>query len=859
MSMHGRVINVDDTEAGDVFAADTAAGVTVIGLTDVSDFDEDGGWALIGGVPTAYSSVDPDAETMSLVEPLADDAVEGDWVAAWDAESGSAVVERTAMVVLDEQVEGDPLECSVDHQLVPFLLPGARGETGESVVIDDDGDELRIVDVLGKTPSMDLSVAIPGTIPPALPSDPPAGSPSLTAYGHPRGIIVQADAVETGVTIDYHLSTETGFVPDETTLVRSTASTVIDIQTLPDGVTPLDPDTVYYLAAVARNAAGSAPVGVEIEAGMRLVDDDAIDTISASKLAAGELLAAYALLGSLAIGNITIDPDNGIDVPGAMTIPADGVSPVTLVARAVLESLTLKGDASMLGLTQLFGLLRVANGITNPLTPPSVTQGWPSLRTELADDDIVAPSRAHGLVERVGNSAQWVTVRDYVGGGNWYSVVKATGERDPFIFGSMPAGFFPYGGVTVVGSTYYVLGQDNNRSGQWWVYAFNSTFTKTGEWFFAGNASIPKQPAIGVDSDTGRILIAWSAANGRMFVREYSTAGTLYRQNLVLAAGFPVYAIGGVHGGTADYDARTFTILTKSGPVYCATAGTWVDDTTPLDQPGYVFFDRAGGSQVAGLWWDGTRYRHLDTSGRIWDYSRNVRWVNVKVGHTWYDGDAGGTGTHETEQSPTRDVQWGARKWLYVSTPPPPDQGNTDAGQADKANRVRTYVGVNPADPNDHLYLAGQWRQHTLAVDEVDAPAIDILDTSTAHPPTSNGFISAGASPGRIESTGTDANGDPWWQLRGDGYARMRGLTRPGRTVITVGSDTTEHTETVTFNPPFPAGSTVRVIGQQVTGGGFFYAGGARAASATGFTAWAQKSGPSGSTTITIDWIAMAE
>lgn len=113
------------------------------------------------------------------------------------------------------------------------------------------------------------------------------------------------------------------------------------------------------------------------------------------------------------------------------------------------------------------------------------------------------------------------------------AVDKATGEGIGFFFPNMPYNFYP-AGLTRVGSSYYVLGEDHQRQGDYYVFRFDTDMVKTGEWLAFPSDQVWR-PAIGTDGT--QIIIARYLTNGRLVVEEYSTTGVSARVNLCLPVG----------------------------------------------------------------------------------------------------------------------------------------------------------------------------------------------------------------------------------------------------------------------------------------------------------------------------------
>lgn len=158
--MHGRVTGVSRIVLGDEATVGKIVGSTEVTVDDGTDFDEDGGHVLIGGTVYEYLSVEyvgdaadeGDPAVLTLAAPLVDPLAEGGRIDVWDATLGEVAVEYVATLVSDSaDVPGDPLEADVDHHLVPLLAEGIRATGSESVEVERDGDDLRVVNVLGKS------------------------------------------------------------------------------------------------------------------------------------------------------------------------------------------------------------------------------------------------------------------------------------------------------------------------------------------------------------------------------------------------------------------------------------------------------------------------------------------------------------------------------------------------------------------------------------------------------------------------------------------------------------------------------------------------------------------------------------
>lgn len=147
---HGRILNVQLVTYGSELAADTAAGATTLVVEDAADFDETGGHLLVNDELIAYTAVDDETGAIALATPLITAAEEGDRVKLFDPLYSTVTTEKLAFCKVDgDEDDADPVEATLALHLVDKIEEGIRGVTGESVLLELDGDEWRVVDVLG--------------------------------------------------------------------------------------------------------------------------------------------------------------------------------------------------------------------------------------------------------------------------------------------------------------------------------------------------------------------------------------------------------------------------------------------------------------------------------------------------------------------------------------------------------------------------------------------------------------------------------------------------------------------------------------------------------------------------------------
>lgn len=147
--MHGVVVSLSNDLMGDVLASSASIGATTLTLGDVSDFDEAGGSLTIDGSVYFYDTIDLNADTIHLTSGLTAAGAVADAVNPWDNDNGVVVSERTALVTVDGQEDGDALSVDIDQSLASLLAQGTLA-AGQSVSLTPDGDGFRLTAVHGK-------------------------------------------------------------------------------------------------------------------------------------------------------------------------------------------------------------------------------------------------------------------------------------------------------------------------------------------------------------------------------------------------------------------------------------------------------------------------------------------------------------------------------------------------------------------------------------------------------------------------------------------------------------------------------------------------------------------------------------
>jgi hypothetical protein len=371
----------------------------------------------------------------------------------------------------------------------------------------------------------------------------------------------------------------------------------------------------------------------------------------------------------------------------AITITQGDIT-ATITASVNAKSLTVQKDFVLLGVTNFIrGTINLASGVTRPTTAPNVYQSWPVVGSHAMGYG----STDYGLTNHLTDSSIFLTAQAFFGG-NLVGIRKSDGQYVAVTTTSAISGwagnFNPIGGITTVGSNYFVLGVHTN--GHHYIYKLDSSFQFVSS--YDVTALLPPgagRYALGKD-EVGNIMVACTYPSNTIRVL-FWTASTLS------------------YNGYRDYG--TFTSVGASNISYCgegnydfgAGVGNLKDIfavegvanfacTTSGDRQGDAYaFSASNGGTVRGMYWDGTRFWSYTGDGTLYKHGTNKQPQTITVSYSWADRVSTGS-THETEETttPASYIQ-SARTWINVETPLPPDNGSSNT---DAANRVGIYAAA---------------------------------------------------------------------------------------------------------------------------------------------------------------------
>ena len=448
----------------------------------------------------------------------------------------------------------------------------------------------------------------------------------------------------------------------------------------------------------------------------------------------------------------------------------------TLTASVTATSLTVQKDFNLLGNTNIIkGTLTLANGVTRPTVAPSAYQSWETVGVR----SMPFGATDYGLTNHISDSNVLLIAVAFFGGAI-HAILKSNGQQFLALASANTSAGSAYrawcvnfnivGGITTLGSNYFVLGQDSSRGNSVYLYKLDSNFDKLGEYSITGGFG-PSAGRMTVSNDGTNVIVAMSLVD-EIYMQTltpalaYVTAS--YTSHNLPGLGYSALSYFGK--GNFDFGSSKIVVAVEGNSNFV------MDATAPHSRNGDIHtFQPANGHVVRGMWWDGTQFWSTGTDGSLYRHGRNIAAQAVTVSYTWADRDAGGTGMHETEETTTPlSFTRGPRTLLTVSTPDPPDSGVTAGGTPDKANAVGIYVGI-AADSRRRQTSYGTSGYLLAATDGTGkantSVTMNVLDTGTANPPSSNGFVGAQNSPGIIKTYGAAAgqgvivNGDGSGQI----------------------------------------------------------------------------------------------
>lgn len=703
--MSGRVVGQTAVEVRTVTVEASAAGDFVLEVDEAADFDAPG-WCRV------------DAAAGSQVFEVGEVDTDGD-----------VLVLRTAL----------PWAVEVDAPVVACNAAGGAIISSVEATFDTGDDGQDFADLPPEAAAVDLvggQMAFVGGTPVVrrLPEVAPAVSPDIEVTPLPTGLLVTADFVPAGTQVTYELSTDSGFATIEQTLTTSNRPVLL---------TGLTADMDYYLRVTATNSVRTDEPRTFGPFRTRKLEDGEIASIAADKIAAGDFMSAYALVGSLDVGSsIKISPDTGFSatsVGGRRTVLGHPTDDPIIEAPVTTWGLTSEGNANLLGGNNyLRGSMLVAGGITAPAVAPRASVVWPtSKRVVLHSDEFHLAASRRGLWW---DGSRWWSAHFniYL---NYLLRYAPDGVNDPVAMPVLP--HIPVGYCNASG-LHYIVGRDKTTE-TFRLYAYNSSWVQTAVVVLP---DMDAEPAVTITSAGVEVFYC---RDGNLRRRTHDLGTLNVAANVVVDSTWGAFNVRGAVMGSLDYG--TSYVLAVRGSVvraYQAVSSTTYTRQTARD------FGRPNGEDISGLAWNGTSLVALTTSGNLWTYSPVTATVNRSLRNTKFGGTV--AGLPETTPSPARTYSQAARTWMLLQADPV--QGS---GQPTDPDRPRFYIDGHLQTPD---VAAGVL---TLTV---GAPVVSGIPV-----PTTNGFAAIGGLNGSLKSEAVMTTGQPVWAFNGDGPSTHAGVT----------------------------------------------------------------------------------
>jgi hypothetical protein len=567
--------------------------------------------------------------------------------------------------------------------------------------------------------------------------------------------------------------------------IRIQASTLVDGELVVDG------------SILARAVSAEILVANEI-----FSREGYFGIVQAEQLQSGSISAALGLLGSLAVGNITITPQKGIPGepgydPGGIVIPLTGGGVIQLPAdgsmalvEAILKTrdLTVDGGLTINGLTNAInGKLLLGSGTPDPTAPTGIGSAMFNKvlgKLNVSGNDVGYSNWSRGLAKTT--NGHLATIMPISSEGQKKLLVfdpttkQVVGEAhsDPEVLNFM--------GVTAVGNLLYVVGWRWNATAgvnQARIHVYNTSGVfQNGRWIEYEDGNRFSQGtyygcAIAADPDGTHVWVQRVQANGKQKFFQYTLASAAPTDWLLTDGTVPdcTFCSGAFYVGNADFGVGGgFKRFLVGGQFAGNFTQMSIDFNTGLE----VLSEGFGTNYVDGLIWDGTQFVTLDqdTTGMYMSTLSPTKVDTVVYAqHEW----ASASGKR-SKASPANSGTIPRRKWPMLTLPAPPRTGSG----TDVADRVNVYLDTL-ATPKRLQQLVNPATATTLI-------AAAMAGAGPETPATVTQFVAADSS-GAIESVGVDsATGLPLINVKGDGLApRIKNL-RMVRPQLRRSRDTTQ-------------------------------------------------------------------
>lgn len=621
------------------------------------------------------------------------------------------------------------------------------------------------------------------TLTPGEPTAAVATSPPIRAVGDATGITLVTDSIASTTVLDFYvdnvLTTEPQGVGTRSPVVRLTLDS--------SGI-PFSADTTYAFHVVARNSIGEAAASDAVTA--QLNQGVSTDFVLA------KIVTGFVLAGAIQVGNISIDPDDGIQIPladgGLISLPADG-SPAVITAilnayqLVVQDQMTILGDnntlAGQLTLQSSWKAPKSAVQSSNVMRYIATTSGIPQYAGLLSTGEYDA-------------TRFWLATQNFENNPPTVEMLlldKSTGAAT-----GLPGYTNQFGGgasaVTYTAGFWFVTygyigsptggGSGNSKK----LYKFDSSFSQVAVWTMP---TVPDGDRTVGNDGTNLIYMrpAGSGYAGAIETRSTADGSLISSKALPAAVGQSVATVPLV--GNFDYGAQRYIIPIGNDEDHPKTFS--VSGSSLVEQSAEKFLYPPG---AGGITWDSTNGRFVallaDTVNyenplKLYYYSDQKTAATRSI--TWTRYDSQGT-THETKPSPALAKNQVARAFLSINIP--------EAFQA--------FPGADDPD-SARIYFDNQLQSTGAAGQRLFNLGSKVVGAAA---PTTEGFPQ-GTLAGLV-SQNADPNGVSLLSLKGDGSFRAAKAFQAGTTpALPIAAAGTTYQYAVVFDVPFDSTPSIVV------------------------------------------------
>jgi hypothetical protein len=704
-----------------------ASAVTVLDVSKVAVSDV----IWVGSASYAVTGVEGDV--VSFAPALAEAVKEGEPVVP-DVGGGPGQVWLADVLLPDAD---QPIEVPLTVHDLAVMSEGTY-DPPRAITLSDDLQS--VIDLPGSLPVVPGEFVNPDGLPLPDPETPPEFSPVPEPIQGPASVVVNYTPIP-GQWADLYVWVPPVTSPADTPPSLTSADLLIE-QFPPGGFVyvdhvgqPLPADRPVWVALWGRNEAGEAPVPsawFQSSVGQILPEHMMLlaGTVIAQRLQSETLTSVTITASILDIVNALYVEPNYMEVKAAL---------VEAQSAIFYDNVTRRGVNNYLA-----GHETASSGVTDPGTPPTVTNHWNYV--ELPSDLVTTGAKGMAVDTANGEFALVTTGLNI----NVYNLTTGAFVRT---LASVIGGIVQAADITYRNNYYYVL-QNAWPANDFTVKRYHRTtgldaaYTRTIALPLTSSQNGPASVVFDIWDNGGTETFSTIHANtsGEYRYREWNAAtgaGTISYLSLPggLVAGEAVF-VGlevGLSGGIKVIQLQRHNAGLRRWEDFMSLV---LDDSNAQSLPYGELLSAADGGYT------------LDTVRRFYTHDHALDDVEYDYTYTWYDSDSGGLGVGESRPSPVRSFTTAPGAAVLVKTPLPPDDGTSDA-----PNTVRVYIDNHRQTP--------EYSDPELGAGRV----FEDYDDAGAGAPIDSDFDDRLLTPGGYSSAAGDLNGPIWWH-DGDGPGR---------------------------------------------------------------------------------------